>query len=161
MSRTALFITAIACAFSPVRARAEFSNEWRAAAAATEAECAAFTDTLAEGDFALTPDGPLKRPAHPRGVPSRPHACIFVRFDINAAGETENIEAVFNAPGNLQYSYVREATKAVKKWRFKIPADAPLGSVNNYVEVVYIPREKWTYMYRLALLNGETRQALN
>jgi hypothetical protein len=158
MPRIALVVLTIVAASSIAPVHAEFSEEWQAVADATEAECDAFSATLVSGDFDLTPDGSLKPPPHPRGVPSPPYACIFVRFDVNAGGTTENIEAAFKAPANLQYGYVREATNTVKKWRFKNPSDAPAGSKNNYTEVVYIAHPNWRYQYRIRLISGEPRR---
>lgn len=120
-----------------------------------KAECDRFADSLASADeFELPYAEPLKFPGHP-GTPSRPYACVFLRFDVNAAGETENIETVFSSPENLRYAFVREVINAAKKWKFVVPADAPAGVSGNYAEIDYIPLARHRYQGRLRLQSGK------
>lgn len=137
-------------------ARAEFSEEWQAAAEEIKAECAAFEETLPP-DISPFPKFVGHHPwPKPPGKAARPHVCLFVRFDINAAGETENIETVFKAPSNLNYSFIRNAELAVKKWRFEIPPEKPEGYRNMFVSIDYVPVKAWTYQIYLDLRNTDS-----
>jgi len=124
-------------------------------------ECDSFALSAAkDSEFRLVAADGLKFPAHP-GSPSRPYACIFLRFDINAAGETENIEAVFASPDNLRYAFTREVINAAKKWKFLVPAQAPQGLSGNYAEVDYIPLARHRYQGNIRLQGGEPRSLSN
>lgn len=152
LSAPAIFFALLA----PSIARAEFSDEWQAVAEEIKAECRAFDETLPP-DVAPFPkfvgDHPWPKPP---GKAARPHVCLFVRFDINAAGATENIETVFKAPSNLNYAFIRNAELAVKKWRFQIPPEKPEGYRNMYVSIDFVPVKAWTYQIYLDLRNTDS-----
>jgi hypothetical protein len=157
MPRALSLALAVSAAFAASAARAEFSAEWQAVADEIKAECRAFDETLPPdvGPFPkFVGDHPWPKP--PRGAPARPHVCLFVRFDINAAGETENVEVVFKAPSNLVYGFIREAKLAIGKWRFEVPPEKLEGYSIMYVSIDYIPVKAWTYQLYLDLRNTDS-----
>lgn len=54
-----------------------------------------------------------------------PHVCLYVRFDVNEQGRTENGEIIFKAPKGATNDFDRATLKSIKNWRYK-PA-----TVNN------------------------------
>src|SRR3990167_3435530 len=154
MERSTIIPSAIALAASFTPAHAQFSEEWNLMADQIKSECESFSDSIAaEEDTYLVVADALKFPAHP-GPPSRPYACIFLRFDINASGETENIEAVFKSPDNLRYAFTREVINAAKRWKFVVPAEAPDGLTGNYARMDYIPLAGYRYQGNIRLQAG-------
>ena len=65
-------------------------------------------------------------PSYPRkAFKSGRQGWVIVRLDVNASGETENIEIERAVP---DYAFPANARAAVKKWRFEPPKD---GALNN------------------------------
>lgn len=154
MSRGLFPALTVLTAFAATAAHAEFSEEWQAVAEEIKAECAAFEETLPP-DIGPFPKfvGEPKIPKPP-GAPTRPYVCMFVRFDINSGGETQNVGLAFQAPDNLHYRFKRNAISAVKEWRFVVPQEMPEGFSDMYVEIDFDPVEAGSLNIHLKLRNS-------
>lgn len=128
-----------AAMFAIVPANAQFSEEWRAAAAEMQAGCDNFERTLPVNGASPPAAGALDLPTRIYGQPLRPHMCVIMSFSIDAEGKTRDVEQIYKGPENLRYVYVRKAIGSVKKWRFNVE-NAPPGAYSQmYARIDLIP----------------------
>lgn len=131
-------------------AKESFSDEWDAYAKETQADCDRFRETLPSSDRPTPALVERDDPPRLRG-PLRPHACVFLRFDLDAAGKPANVELMHKAPENLRYTFVRAAMQDVKGMRFELPDAFADDYKSMAAELIYRPctGKHWTYCYSI------------
>lgn len=116
---------------------------------ATKSECAAFENSLMQpaGERPKIVPGTRKKITWPNGYSGRPYICLYFKFDLDAEGAPNNIEALFKAPDNVGYGFLRSATRSIQSWRYKLPESAPEGyeGVTTKVTIEVMPRHRYWY----------------
>lgn len=144
---------AVAFALAATSAHAEFSDEWKEAAAEMEAGCDAAESALPRGGASPAPAKPLKLPERLRG-PLRPHMCVIVRVSLDEDGAAREVEEVYRGPENLNYVFVRSTVGSVKKWRFNL-AGAPAAQYGAmYARLDFVPQGNWRYAIYYSYWSG-------
>lgn len=84
------------------------------------ADCAAF-EAANPTDRTIKRDGQSHRkpPVFPRAAPLIPYVCVFVGFDVNGIGRTENAAVVFKSPADVSEKFDRAALLSVNRWRYE------------------------------------------